>query len=73
MKNKTRDYIMKSNFKLLATVAISILSISLYATITPPPTPQDVPLDGGMLVLLSAAAGYAANKMKKGKAEEVSE
>lgn len=64
---------MKSNFKLLATVVVGVISLSLYATITPPPTPQDVPLDGGMLVLLSAAAGYAANKMKKGKAEEVTE
>jgi hypothetical protein len=58
---------MKSNFKIIATIALIATSYSLFATITPPPTPQNIPLDGSILILLSAAAGYAANKMNFNK------
>jgi len=56
---------MKFNFKLFLTFFISVISIALFADVTPPPTPQNVPLDGGIILLLSAAAGFAANRLKK--------
>jgi hypothetical protein len=54
---------MKLNFSLAFLACI--ISLGLFAAVSPPPGGAQIPLDGGVLILLSAAAGYAANKLKK--------
>lgn len=36
----------------------------------PPPTPQEIPIDGGLGLLLAAGVAYAAKKLYKSKDQE---
>jgi hypothetical protein len=56
---------MKTSLLVSLTLFVCLFSLGLFATTSPPPGPNQIPLDGGVLILLSAAAGYAANKLKK--------
>jgi len=56
---------MKIDFKITLVLVACLFSLGIFAAVTPPPGGAQIPLDGGVLILLSAAAGYAANKLKK--------
>lgn len=36
----------------------------------PPPPPQDIPIDGGLFLLIAAGAAYGARKLYKQQKEE---
>jgi len=36
----------------------------------PPPPPQDIPIDGGLFLLIAAGASYGARKLYKQQKEE---
>ncbi|MCD4794273.1 MAG: hypothetical protein K8R54_13645 [Bacteroidales bacterium] len=38
----------------------------------PPPPPQDIPIDGGLFLLIAAGATYGARKLYKQQKEEKS-
>ncbi len=48
-----------------------ILGVKMRKTGQPsPPPPQDIPIDGGLFLLIAAGAAYGARKLYKQQKEE---
>ena len=59
-------------FVLTLVFALMILPILVKdaAAQPPPPPPQDIPIDGGLFLLIAAGASYGARKLYKQQKEE---
>ena len=59
---------------LLLVLTLLILPILVKDAVAqpPPPPPQDIPIDGGLFLLIAAGATYGARKLYKQQREEKS-
>jgi hypothetical protein len=49
------------------------MSVPFLTLAQGPPDPQDVPIDGGLCLLLAAGVGYGVKKYRDGKKKHVGE
>jgi len=64
---------MKKNLFILVFVISLIIFPALVKDASaqpPPPPPQDIPIDGGLFLLIAAGASYGAGKLYKQQKEE---
>lgn len=52
-------------------IIICLMPVLLFAQTNPPPDTTDVPIDGGLSLLLAAGVGYGVKKGYKRKKERV--
>jgi len=57
-------------FVLVFTLMILPVLVKDAAAQPPPPPPQDIPIDGGLFLLIAAGASYGARKLYKQQKEE---
>ncbi len=61
-------------FLLLCAFIIALLVTPIFvqtaASQPPPPPPQDIPIDGGLSILLIAGAAYGAKRLHAAKKEQ---
>lgn len=55
----------------LSIICCLVLPLAMYAQ--GPPDPQDVPIDGGLSLLLAAGAAYGVKKYRDGKKKQEEE
>ena len=55
---------------LVLTLLILPILVKDAAAQPPPPPPQDIPIDGGLFLLIAAGATYGARKLYKQQREE---
>lgn len=55
---------------LVFTLMILPVLVKDAAAQPPPPPPQDIPIDGGLFLLIAAGASYGARKLYKQQKEE---
>ena len=66
--------INKKNIKIafvLILICCMVLPLAMYAQ--GPPDPEDVPIDGGLSLLLAAGAAYGVKKYRDGKKKNEAE
>jgi len=56
-------------FKAFLFLAFLIIAENLVAQAPPPPDPDDLPIDGGVIGLLVLGAGYAVKKIRDNSKE----
>jgi hypothetical protein len=64
---------MNKYLTILSFIVIFVLSPAFVQTAiaqAPPPTPVDIPIDGGLGFLLAAGVAYAAKKLYKNRDQE---
>lgn len=62
---------MRPNLKLLLLMAMLLLPMFIDTLVAqpPPPPPQEIPIDGGLGMLLAAGLAYGAKKLRDNKKE----
>ncbi len=60
----------RNTFKIFLMLAILLLPCLLFAQDNVPGDPDNVPIDGGLSLLIAAGLGYGANKLKKSHASK---
>ncbi|RLD52292.1 MAG: hypothetical protein DRI94_03610 [Bacteroidetes bacterium] len=57
-------------FLIVFTLLVLPILVKDAAAQPPPPPPQDIPIDGGLFLLIAAGATYGARKLYKQQKEE---
>jgi len=57
-------------FTIVFTLLVLPVLVKDAAAQPPPPPPQDIPIDGGLFLLIAAGATYGARKLYKQQKEE---
>ena len=58
-------------FLIVFTLLVLPILVKDAAAQPPPPPPQDIPIDGGLFLLIAAGATYGARKLYKQQKEEI--
>lgn len=71
---RIKENYMNKYFTILVFIVVFVLSPAFVQTAIagpPPPPPPQVPIDGGLGVLLAAGVAYAAKRLYKNRDQEV--